>query len=398
MQNKTLAQDVVLAGWASEIQPTTIQQILAVATRPEITSFALGLPSAKLFPTEAYAQASVEALSTIPLALQYGPPWQPLKRHIVRLMAQRGVSCREEQVFLTTGGAQQAMSLLSRPLLEPHGTVLVEETIYSGILQAVKPLQPHLLTVPTDADSGIDIDAVSSAFAGPRPPAFLYAISDGHNPLGGSLSLEKRRQLVELARHYRVPILEDDAYGFLGYEQEMLPPLKALDDQWVFYLGSFSKILAPSLRTGWIVLPEQLIPALEFLKEGSDINTATLAQRTIAAYLDMGQLPAHLALLRHEYKARRDVMLQALQTYFPPSARWHVPQSGMFIWVEIPDCGDMNALLKMAIEKEHVAFLPGQAFSVNGSLHARHCMRLNFSCCSVEDIEHGMARLARLLA
>lgn len=397
MQDAITGQQITtLAGWTRGIQPSTIQQMLAVATRPGILSFALGLPAAELFPSEAYAQATAHVLAANPQALQYGPPWGPLKRHIVTLMAHRGVFCREEQVFLTAG-AQQAMSLLARLLLDFRGTILLEETIYSGLLQAVEPLQPTLLTVPTNPETGMDVDAVASLLAGQARPAFIYAISDGHNPLGASLSLEKRRRLVEIASHYHVPILEDDAYGLLRYDGEALPPMRAMNEEWVFYLGSFSKILAPALRVGWIIAPEALIPPLSTLKESSDIDTATFSQRTIAAYLDMGQLEGHLTKLRQEYRARRDTMLHALQAYFPPGVRWYKPGSGMFIWVEVPWAVDMSEVLKVAVERERVAFVPGHAFSASGSRHAAQCMRLNFSNCNAEGIERGIARLARIL-
>jgi 2-aminoadipate transaminase len=216
-------------------------------------------------------------------------PGEQIKQSVVQIMAQRGVICSPEQVFLTSG-AQQGMSLLSRLLLDRHAPIVVEETIYSGILQAVEPLQPRILSVPTHPETGMDLDAVEAHLISGQRPAFMYAISDGHNPLGVSLSLEKRQRLVEIARRYGVPILEDDAYGFLCYDGEPLPPLRALEPDWVFYIGSFSKILAPALRVGWVILPEALVPVLSALKEGSDINTATFSQRTVAAYLEMGEL------------------------------------------------------------------------------------------------------------
>ncbi|HJT59264.1 MAG TPA: PLP-dependent aminotransferase family protein [Ktedonobacteraceae bacterium] len=390
------AREMVLADWASEVQRSTIQDLLAVTAQPDILSFALGLPAPELFPTEIYARAAMQVLASEPRALQYGPPWQPLKAHIVALMAQRNVICREEQVFLTTG-AQQGMSLLARLLLNPRGTVLLEETVYSGIQQAIEPFQPTLITVPTDPETGMDVNAIASLLERQAPPAFIYAITDGHNPLGTCMSLEKRRRLVELARHYHVPIIEDDAYGLLWYDQVALPPMRALEDDWVFYLGSFSKILAPALRVGWIIAPEILLPQLSALKEASDIDTATFSQRTIAAYLATGHLSNHLTQLRQAYGIRRDNMLRALRSYFPGETKWHRPSSGMFVWVELPRQVDTTQVLKAAVERERVAFLPGHAFDVDGSCRSTHCMRLNFSHCRAERIEEGIARLARVL-
>jgi 2-aminoadipate transaminase len=384
-----------LAQWAQSLKESTIQEMLTLLARPGLLSFALGLPAAELFPKEAFAQATAQVISADPVAFQYQPTLRPLKTHIVELMRQRGVACREEQVFVTTG-AQQAMNLLVHLLLDPGGQVLAEAIIYSGFQQAIAPFQPEILTVPTDLESGIDVAAVEALLADGARPAFIYAMSEGHNPLSVSMSAQKRTRLVELARQYRVPILEDDAYGFLSYNEQSLPPLRALDDQWVFYLGSFSKILMPALRVGWLVVPEELIEKLGIVKEASDINTSTFTQRAIAAYLDAGHLPAHLRRLRDEYRARRDAMHEAMLRHFPKTARWQKPSNGMFFWVELPSDVDTGAILKTAVESENVAFIPGHAFAVDGR-HGANCMRLNFSNCSPERIEDGIARLGRVL-
>jgi 2-aminoadipate transaminase len=396
MQPATL-EALSLARWTQTMTHSAIQDALAAIAQPDVLSFALGLPAPELFPAELFAQAATQVLTTQPYALQYQPELQPLKAQIVALMAQRGVTCREQQVFLTTG-SQQALSLVARMLLDPGGQVLAEETIYSGFLQAIEPFQPTILTVPTDLETGMDVDAVEALLSGGARPAFIYAISDGHNPLAVSMSAEKRARLVELAQQYGVPIVEDDAYGFLWYESRSLPPMRALDEQWVFYAGSFSKILAPSLRAGWLIVPEELIPTLAAIKEASDINTSTFTQRIIAAYIAAGHLPEHIATLRQVYHTRRDAMLNALQTHFPSEAHWRTPASGLFIWVELPAAVDAGELLRRAITVDKVAFIPGHAFGVGGSRRSAHCMRLNFSNCGPERIEEGITRLARALS
>jgi 2-aminoadipate transaminase len=388
--------EIALATWARDSRPSILQSLLGLATRPGMRSFAHGLPAPELFPVEDYTRAAIQVLASTPTALQYGPQHQPLKAHIVALMAQRGVVCREEQVFLTTG-AQQAMSLLVHLLLDPGGPVLIEETIYSGFQQVLEPFRPTILTVPTDPETGVDVDAVARLLEGGARPAFMYAITDGHNPLGMSMSPAKRQRLVELARRYRMPIIEDDAYGFLCYEEPALPPLRALDEQWVFYVGSFSKILVPALRVGWTILPEALMGKMAALKEASDIDTATFGQRTIAAYLDMGLLPEHVAMLRREYRIRRDTMLRALREHFPDGARWYPPRSGMFVWVELPAGVQTDEVLNIAVATEQVAFVPGHAFGVGGSRRAANCLRLNFSNCPPEGIADGIARLGRVV-
>jgi 2-aminoadipate transaminase len=397
MQDIATPQRMTLASWAQTAQQSTIQQLLALATQPDVLSFALGLPAVELFPVSAYAKAATHVLTTQPQALQYGMPGEQIKRSIVQIMAQRGVVCRPEQVFLTAG-AQQGMSLLSRLLVDRHAPVLVEETIYSGILQAIEPLQPQLLTVPTDPVTGMDVNAVEAHLVNGYRPAFIYVISDGHNPLGVSLSIEKRLRLVELARRYGVPILEDDAYGFLCYDGESLPSLRALEPDWVFYIGSFSKILAPALRVGWIIIPEAMVSILSALKEGSDINTATFSQRTVAAYLEMELLSDHIAGLQQAYRLRRDTMLRAVETSFPLGTRCSQPRNGMFVWVELPKSIDMEKMLKSAVERKKIAFVPGQAFSVIRNEAVDRSMRLNFSRCNPELITQGITQLGELLS
>lgn len=387
---------MTLANWTKGIARSALQDMLIASTRPGLISFALGLPAAELFPTDDFARAMASVLDRDQRALQYGPPFHPLKEQIVELMAQRGVVCAAEQIFLTTG-AQQGINLLARLLLDPGGTVLLEERTYTGFQQVLQPYQPQVIKAPTDLHAGMDVAAVERILQRGLRPALMYAITDGHNPLSVSLSLENRQRLSDLARRYQVPIIEDDPYGFLYYESTSLPPLRAFDDKWVFYVGTFSKILAPAVRTGWLIVPKELIPCLAIIKEASDIDMAPLSQRAVSAYLETGAMPAHLASIRREYRRRRDAMLNALQTHFPAEARWLKPASGLFIWVELPDQVDTKRLFNEAIEKERVAFIPGQAFDVGPDRGATNGLRLNFSNSPVEQIEDGIARLGRVL-
>jgi 2-aminoadipate transaminase len=396
MTSTRLTEEVTLAKWARDIKPSELQEMLSAASQPGIISFALGLPAMELFPRAALSRAAATVLADDRRSLQYGPPSPRLKQQIVRLMGQRGVKCHEDQVFLTAG-AQQGMNLLARLLLDPGGQVLVEEMIYPGFQQVIEPFQPQVLTVRTDPETGMDVPEVESILKRGTRPAFIYAISDGHNPVSVSLSLEKRKRLVELAREYQIPIVEDDAYGFLYYGDAAIPPLRAFEDQWVYYVGSFSKILAPGLRSGWLVVPEQLIPKLSIAKEASDIDTATFAQRTITAFLETEDLNSHLVRLRREYKTRRDTMLRSLNDYFPSGVQWRIPQTGVFVWVALPSEIDATILLKTAIERARVAFIPGRAFCVNLNCGLTNCLRLNFSNCSPDLIKEGMERLAQTM-
>jgi 2-aminoadipate transaminase len=374
---------------------TSLREIMDLVSRPGILSFAIGLPAAELFPREALAEASGRVLRADPSCLQYGIPYWPLKTRIVELMALRGVRCSEEQIFLTSG-AQQGMDLLSRLLLAPGAEVMTEWAIYDGIRMAVRHQGPEILTVATDPQAGIDVDEVESRLARGSRPAFLYLIPCGHNPLGATLSLEARQRLAALARRYRVPLIEDDVYGFLYYGEPPPPAVRAFEDDWVYYLGSFSKILAPSLRAGWIVVPAPIAVRLSPLKHAVDIDTPSLSHRLIAAYLETGSLTAHLEIVRGEYQRRRDAMLAALGR-LPSEVRWSLPISGMFVWVELPAGLDTSALLRTAVENEGVAFSPGAIFCAGELEKGRRCLRLSFTNHSPERIEEGVRSLERVI-
>jgi 2-aminoadipate transaminase len=375
----------------------SLREVMDLVSRPGILSFAIGLPAAELFPREALAEASRRVLQGDPSCLQYGLPYRPLKTRIVELMALRGVQCSEEQIFLTSG-AQQGMDLLSRLLLAPGGEVMTEWAIYDGILAAVRHQGPEILTVAADPQAGIDVDEVESRLARGSRPAFLYLIPCGHNPLGATLGLEARRRLALLARRYRVPLIEDDVYGLLYYGEPPPPAVRAFEEDWVYYLGSFSKILAPSLRAGWVVVPASIAARLSPLKHAVDIDTPSLSHRLIAAYLETESLSTHLEILRGEYRRRRDAMLSALGEHLPSGIRWSRPTGGMFVWVELPEgLVDASELLRTAVETESVAFSPGVIFCPGEREKGRRGLRLTFTNHSPERIEEGVRRLGRVL-
>jgi 2-aminoadipate transaminase len=340
------------------------------------------------------AAAAERVLRHDPDALQYKPGFRGLKEQVVRIMEARGVTCRPEQVFLTTA-AQQALSLLNRVLLEPRGTLLCDSLVYMGFKQVIESYQPRVLTVGTDLQTGMDVDAVEAYLAAGERPAYIYCMTDGHNPLGCSLSAEKRVRLVEIARRYEVPVIEDDAYGMLNFDHPV-PPLRAMDDQWVLYVGSFSKVLAPSFRLGWIVAPEEMISVLGCAKDGADLDMASFGQRVAASYLATGDFPRHLANVRAEYRVRRDLMLDLLRTELPAGSRWSVPSNGALLWVELPDGIDTGALLDTCMHAG-VAYVPGAAFAIPGTGAGTSGMRLNFSYCNPEQIREGMSRLGGVL-
>jgi 2-aminoadipate transaminase len=392
-----IARDVPeLAAWIRGRSRSALREMVSLASRADLISLAGGLPDPALFPTRDYARALAESLASDGAALQYRPSFEPLKRQVAELMAERGAPCHADQILLTTG-AQQAITIAVSLLLERRGRVVVEDVTYAGLAEAIAPFRPEVLTVRTDLSSGMDVDAVARLAADGLRPAFVYAIPDGHNPCGVTMSLAKRRQLVNVARRHQIPIVEDDPYGLLSYGAAPLPPLRALDQDWVFYLGTFSKTIAPALRLGWMVLPADLVGRAQIVKEAGDLESSSLTQRAVSAYLDTGRFQAHIRALREVYRLRRDTLLKALETHFPPAARWTCPESGFFVWVELPPDIDCTTLLDAAIQEERVAFVPGEVFAM-GAQRASNAMRLSFATCASDAIEEGVRRLSRLLA
>jgi 2-aminoadipate transaminase len=388
--------EACLAGWIRRRERSLLREMVAVASRPGVLSLAGGLPAAEAFPCAEYAQAVSEVLAESARSLQYSPALGRLKEQIVELMAWRGVECEPGQVVVTTG-AQQGIDVASRLLLEHRGRVAYEEYTYTGIHQATAPFEPDVLALPTDLDRGLEVDALGEALEkGPRP-RFLYVIPDAHNPLGVSLEPERRPHLVALAREHGLPIVEDDPYGLLWLDGKgFAPPLRALDDEWVIYLGSFSKILAPGLRLGWMIVPARLATRVSVIKEAGDLESSALTQRAVSRLLDSGFLPAHLERLRAIYRRRRDALLDAIGRHFPPGARWTRPAGGMFVWVELDHEVDTVAALRRCVEEAGVAFIPGAAFTQDPA-RGRRALRLSFSTLEPEVIGPAVETIARFL-
>jgi 2-aminoadipate transaminase len=303
--------------------------------------------------------------------------------------------------------------------------VLLEEVIYSGIQQAIAAYHTETLTVPTDAHSGMDVDAVERLLRQRRAeglplPRFIYTVVHGHNPLGVTMSHEKQLQLVRVAREFSVPIIEDDAYGFLIYEGSG-GTLHSIAPDLVFYVGTFSKIMMPALRLGWLLAPADLDTQLQTMKETSDLESSQLTQRAVAAYLATpGAFDAHLAEIRAEYARRLQAMLGGLARHFPASCRWTEPRAGMFVWVTFDGVRgvDMMEVLQHAVAEAQVAFIPGSVFAVPTAalqprmfgegghsdeglvtaFSAESSLRLNFSNVSPAAIDDGLRRLGALLS
>jgi 2-aminoadipate transaminase len=385
---------------------SAIRELLKLTERTEVISFAGGLPAPEVFPVAQIAEAAGRVLAEHgPAALQYSTTegYLPLRELLVRHMGRYGIKVTPDNLLITSG-AQQALDLIGKLLINPGDRVLTEEPTFVGAIQAFSAYQPEFATVPIDAD-GLCVDQMEQVLR--SGPKFLYVLPNFQNPAGVTLSLERRTRLVELAAHYGVPIVEDDPYGQLRYEGEHLPPLVKVDASLhgcakgerafrgaVLYLGTLSKTLAPGLRLGWIVGPEEVIRKLVQLKQGADLHTSTFGQMVAYEVARGGFLDRHVRVIRDVYRTRRDAMLRAMETHFPAGVGWTRPEGGLFLWVTLPEDCDSASLLQHALE-EKVAFVPGTSFYPCGGGNAT--MRLNFSYCTPERIEEGIARLGGVL-
>jgi 2-aminoadipate transaminase len=383
------------------LRPSAIREILKVTGRPDVISFAGGLPAPDLFPVESIRRAADAVLRDDgQAALQYDVTegHAPLRawvgEHLQRTV---GLTARPEQVLITHG-SQQALDLVAKVLLDPGDIVLVENPAYLGALQAFRVYEADIRGLPTDAE-GLQIGALRDMLeTGGRRPKLLYLVTNFQNPTGTSTSPERRRQIAALAAEFALPVLEDDPYGRLRYSGAASPALAALPTaRHCLYLGTSSKILCPGLRVAWLVVPDpELYERLVVAKQGADLHTSAFTQRLVWEYVrEPGRLDAHIATLISVYRRRRDAMLAALERWLPAGCDWTRPDGGLFLWVRLPESVDATALLQTCVAAK-VAFVPGAPFWVGPP--ARHTLRLNFSHATEERIAEGIARFARALA
>lgn len=363
----------------------------------DLVSFALGLPDPELFPVAELAAVATSVFDGSPDVYQYTSPLDELRGHIARLMAMRGVACTPEQIVLTNG-AQHGIDMAVRLLRRQTDVVIVDEVTYSGALSALSTLDMPIRTIPAARAGGGMPDAVAGVLGGEDHLSFIYVMPEGHNPLGTSIPASDRPALVALAREHAFGIVEDDAYGFLQYGHAPRAALRALDDRWVVYIGSFSKIISPGLRVGWIVIPDELAAAAAAMKEASALDVATPGQYLVAGLLDRWDLAEHIRVLVREYGRRRDAMQRWLAEIVPSGTVVSRPDSGMFFWVELPGDVDTTNLLKIAVEKYGVSFVPGGPYFADPAKAKRNCLRLSFSCVPEAGIATGMERLEHLFA
>ncbi|MFO1271341.1 MAG: PLP-dependent aminotransferase family protein [Rubrivivax sp.] len=382
-----------LAGRAERLNPSTIREILKVTERPGIISLAGGLPAAETFPVEAMAEATARVLRDNPReALQYAASegYAPLREWVAAEMAQHGLAVDASQVLITTG-SQQGLDLAGKVLIDPGSRVAVESPTYLGALQAFNPYQPEFVAVEGD-----DEGPLPSALEAARGSRFLYLLPNFQNPSGRCLSASRRVALAERMLALGLPLVEDNPYGDLWFDQPPPPPVSSRMGERALYLGSFSKVLAPGLRLGYVVAPKALYPKLLQAKQAADLHTPGFNQRVVHEIVKDGFLLQHVPTIRARYKAQRDAMRAALERHMPAGTRWNVPVGGMFFWVELPAGLDATALLPKAVDAG-VAYVPGAPFFAGHEAQHANTLRLSFVTVAPDRIETGIAALARVL-
>jgi len=376
---------------------SAVRELLKLTAQPGMISFAGGLPAAELFPLERVRQATEAVLQHQgQRALQYGPTegLPELRQWIARRFSGPDEAIGPENVVIVSGG-QQALDLIGRVLLNPGDRVVVENPTYLALLSAWRPLGVTFIGVESDAH-GLRVEALEAVLR--QRPKLLYSVPNFQNPQGTTLSLDRRHELIRLAARDGVGLVEDNPYGDLRYEGEPRPHLLTIDlgcrtisNSQVLHVGTFSKVLMPGLRVGWIVGPEVVIDKLVQAKQAADLHTSTFNQLLTWELIRHGFLEQHVPALRQEYRARRDAMLQALDDHFGPPCHWTRPEGGMFLMLNLPE--DMDAAKTLTDALQHgVAFVPGEEFHLNGL--GRNTLRLNFTHVPPPRIHEGVARLA----
>jgi len=381
---------------------SAIRELLKLTIHPEVISFAGGLPAPELFPVERVRQATNSVLAKHgPEALQYstteGMP--ELRSFLAQRLSSEKLSIKPENILIVTG-SQQALDLIARIFVNEHDRVILENPTYLGMLQTLRPYDLTYLPVPTDED-GMRIEILPKLLR--QQPQFMYVVPNYQNPQGTTLIKQRRLDLIQMLDAYPVPLIEDNPYSELCYTGEIEPTLMELDaqslgskelDGRVIYTSTFSKILSPGLRVGWIAAPLPVIDMLVAAKQSTDLHTSTLVQYIIYEVVRDGFLESHLPTLITTYRERRDIMLAAMEHYFPEEVSWTHPAGGLFLMVYMPQYLDAEELLQEALAYK-VAFVPGVDFHVGNTGH--NTFRLNFSHESPPIIEEGIKRLGQLL-
>ena len=382
------------------MKSSAMRDIMSVIARPEVISLAGGLPDTSTFPPETFAAVTARiAEESCARALQYGPTegLEGTKRCIAEVMGAEGMQVDRDDMIVTTGG-QQVIDLVTKTLIDPGDVIIAEGPTYPGAVPAFHAYQAKVVQIDMDAD-GMRVDLLEETLdrleREGRRPKFVYTVPSFQNPAGVTMSLARRRRLVEVASERELLVLEDNPYGLLRYEGDPTPPLYALDGGvYVMYLGTFSKNFSPGIRLGWVVAPPPVLEKINLGKQQADLCTSTLSQLMVQAYFELDNWRDYVGSLAEIYRARRDTMLDALAEDFPPQAEWTRPAGGLFIWATLPDFIDTTDLLARAL-RENVAFVPGEGAFFDG--RGRSSMRLSFSGSNEDQIREGIRRIGEVI-
>lgn len=378
------------------IKASEIRELLKLTQKPEIISFAGGLPATESFPIKEFIKIGKKVLEESgDKALQYGPTegYEPLRGAIAKRLKKVSVDVKSENILITSG-SQQGLDFAAKIFINPGDVILCESPTYLGAINAFKAYEPKFVEIETDKD-GMLMDKLESALEENDNVKFIYAIPDFQNPSGKTWSVDRRKQLVELANKYNVAIIEDNPYGELRFEGEVLPAIKHFDTEGrVAFLGTFSKILCPGLRLGWIAADTDFLEKFILVKQGADLQSSTISQMEAAMFFQIYDVDAHIQKIIDLYKKRRDVMLKTMEEEFPEEVTYTYPEGGLFTWVVLPEHMNARELAVKALEK-NVAYVPGGSFYPNGG--NENTFRLNYSSMDEERIVEGIKRLAQVI-
>lgn len=379
------------------LKVSAIREILKITANPEIISFAGGLPAPELFPLEEMKHVVATVLDEAGTeALQYSTTegFMPLRKQIaLRMKRKFNVSVTHENIQIISG-SQQGLDLSGKLFIDEGDIILCESPTYLAAISAFKAYGPRFIEVPTD-DNGMIIEELEKILQQTERVKLIYTIPDFQNPTGRTWSLERREKFMALINQYEIPVIEDNPYGELRFEGEMLPVLKTFDTKGlVIFFSTFSKIFCPGLRIGWIVADKKILEKYTLLKQGADLHTSSISQREISKFIELYDLDANVEKIKKVYKGRRDVMLRTMKMEFPENVEYTYPQGGLFLWVKLPVHIKADTLLLRCLENK-VAFVPGDSFFPNGGVE--NTLRLNYSNMPEERIVEGIKRLAKVI-
>ena len=379
------------------LKGSAIRELLALTAKPEIISFAGGMPAPELFPVEQMEKAANAVMEEMgQAAMQYSSTegYVPLRQQIVDRMAAKNNIHTTVDNILVTSGSQQGLDYSGRVFLDKDDIVLIESPSYLGALNAFKTCEPRFIEVPTD-DGGMIMEELEKILEKEDRVKMIYVIPDFQNPSSRTWSLERRQKFMEIINKYEIPVIEDNPYGELRFEGEAQPALKSLDTKGlVVYLGTFSKILAPGYRLGWVCADGEILDKYNFMAQAAALQASTISQMETAKWIEMYDLDAHVAKLVEVYGKRRDLMYNTMKEEFPPEVKFAKPTGGLFLWVELPEYMDAAVLAKEAL-KENVAYVPGEGFDPDGN--TKNTFRMNYSNMPDDKIVEGVKRLAKVI-